>query len=282
MNTPFQEKIKKIHSEKVAFIFDFDGTINKKYNGIVKTPSIISIFRNENILNEEYSKQAHALMSTYQPIELDPSIPLEIKTQKMEEWWQKHIQLLIKHKLSQKNIHEVSYHKSLLVREGVVNLFCFAKENQIPIIIFSASGTGFDSIRSFLERHSILFENVTIISNRFEYKDDLVSSYIPPLIHALNKDENILKSFPETHKKLLERKDVLLFGDSLSDARMVLDQNHHHIVRIGLLNEKDPEEKIDLLPRFAEKFDLVIEDDGSLEPVYATLLQLKTKVPLPL
>lgn len=275
MNTVFQEKIKGLRLEETVFIFDFDGTINKKYNGTVKTPSIISIFRNENILNEEYSKQAHALMSLYQPIELDPSIPLETKIQKMEEWWQKHIHLLIKHKLSRKSIRKVSYHKSLIVRNGIIDLFSFAKDNGIPIIIFSASGTGSDSIRFFLERHAILFENVTIISNRFEYKDDLVTAYIPPLIHALNKDEAVLGLFPEIHKMILERKDVLLFGDSMNDVNMVLDHNHRRVVRVGLLNEKDPEGKIDLLQRFTEKFDLVIEDDKGLELVYNILLQLK-------
>lgn len=266
--------IRNIDLSQSVFVFDFDGTINKKHIGKTKVPSIISILRNENILNDEYAHQAHALLAMYQPIELDPNISKEVKIQKMEEWWEKHIKLLIKHKLSIKDIQKASYHKNLLIREGVVELFTFAKEKDIPIVIFSASGTGVDSIRFFLERYSILSENIKIISNRFEYTDGVVTSIISPLIHTLNKNETVLKFFPDV--RISDKRSVILVGDSINDVGMVLNNNHDVIVRVGLCNEIDQEEKANTMPAFEENFDLVIEDDGSLLPLYLLLTENKS------
>lgn len=211
----------------------------------------------------------------YHPIETDPTVSYEIKTLKMEEWWKKHINLLIENKLSQKNIRDISYHSELIIREGIIELFTFAKENHIPIIIFSASGTGSDSIKYFLERHNILFENITIISNNFKYENNVVVDVIPPIIHALNKNESILNFFPKTQQLILSKKSILLIGDSLNDISMVENKNHPNIIRVGLLNELDTDKKKVILHLFQGKFDVVIEDDGSLDSIYK-VLSLKT------
>lgn len=269
MHTSLESKLKNTRLSNTALVFDFDGTLNKKHIGTTKVPSIISILRNENILNEDYSHHAHTLATTYYPIELDPDIPREIKVQKMEEWWEKAINLLIKHKLSVENIKTASYHKNLVLRDGVTNTLSFAAKKNIPVVIFSASGTGIDSIRFFLERHNLLFENITIISNRFKYEDTIVSKIIPPLIHVLNKNESVLKFFPEI--RLQDKRNIILIGDSINDIDMVLDSNHDTVIRIGLCNEIDPEEKANLISRFQEYFDVVIEDDGSLLPLYEML-----------
>lgn len=272
MNPLVGEKIRQMQPEEMVFVFDFDGTIHKKYINGKQTPSIISILRNQDILNQDYSEKAKKLSDTYHPIEKDNSISSQEKISKMEEWWQKHIDLLIENKLSRENIRDISYHPLLVIREGISELFIFANENNIPIIIFSASGTGSDSIRFFLKRHNILFENVIIISNNFEYKNDVIKNIIPPIIHALNKNESILNFFPEIQQLILKKKSVLLIGDSINDVSMVENKNHTNIVRVGLLNELDPEKKNDVLLLFQKKFDLVIENDGSLEPVYKTLI----------
>jgi phosphoserine phosphatase len=146
------------------------------------------------------------------------------------------------------------------------------RENNIPIIIFSASGTGSDSIRYFLERYNILFENVIIISNNFEYENGVIKNVIPPIIHALNKNESVLSFFPETRRLILKKKSVLLIGDSVNDVNMVENKNHTNIIRVGILNELNLEKKKEILPFFQEKFDLVVEDDGSLVPIYEVLI----------
>jgi hypothetical protein len=47
-------------------------------------------------LSEKYSKQAHALYDKYHPIETNPNINLQEKTDAMEKWWIDHKKLLIK------------------------------------------------------------------------------------------------------------------------------------------------------------------------------------------
>ncbi len=272
MNPLTVGKIRQMKPEEMVFVFDFDGTIHKKHINGKETPSIISILRDENILNQNYSEKARKLSETYRPIEKDSSISSKEKISKMEEWWQKHINLLIENKLSQKNIQDISFHPLLVIREGITELFIFARENNIPIIIFSASGTGSDSIKYFLERYNILFKNVIIISNNFEYENGVIKNIIPPIIHALNKNESVLSFFPETRRLILKKKFVLLIGDSVNDVNMVENKNHTNIIRVGILNELNLEKKKEILPFFQEKFDLVIEDDGSLVPIYEVLI----------
>lgn len=269
------EKIQRMKPEEMAFVFDFDGTLTKKYVGDIEVPSVISILRSEGILNDEYAKEAYDLKNTYHPIEIDPSIPKEVKFEKMTEWWQKHIDLLIKHSLKKDDIKKAAYHPKLVIREGATELFAFAKQHNIPVIIFSASGIGTDSIHFFLEKHALTNGNIFIVSNKLEYTNEVVTSVTHQLIHALNKNEGTLKYFPEAQKALLARKSVLLFGDSPNDTEMVEDRNHELVIRIGLCSEKDPEKQNLVSSLFTEKFDLVIENDGSLEPIHSLLLQNK-------
>lgn len=256
----------------MVFVFDFDGTITKKYAGNVEVPSVLSILRSEGVLNEEYSKEAYALKEKYHPIEIDPLVPQDTKYQKMNEWWEKHIQLLTQHSLRKEDVWKAANHPKLMLRDGVTGIFTFAKQNDIPIIIFSASGIGTDSIFFFLEKHGLANENLFIVSNKLEYKDGVITGVSHPLIHALNKNESTLKYFPDTQKALLGRKSVLLFGDSPHDADMVEDKNHELVVRIGLCNDKDPEKKKLALPLFQKKFDIVIENDSDLESIQRNLI----------
>lgn len=142
------------------------------------------------------------------------------------------------------------------------------------MIIFSASGIGADSIQFFLERYNISDSNVLIVSNRFIYNTDgLATEGISPLIHALNKNESTLTFFPDIQNILLGKKTVLLFGDSPNDVEMVDNKNHELVIRIGLCNEKDAGKKNKVLSLFKERFDVVIEDDGSLELIHTSLIQ---------
>lgn len=271
MDPLITKEIQQMKPEDMAFVFDFDGTITKKYLDDVEVPSIISILRSEGILNEEYSKEAYTLKEIYHAIEVDPEISQEIKFQKMNEWWEKHIEILTQHDLKREDIRKAAHHPKLVIRDGIIELFTFAKQHSIPVIIFSASGIGTDSIYFFLEKHDLFSSNIFIVSNGLEYTNEAVTGIAHPLIHGLNKNESTLKYFPEAQKALLEKKKILLFGDSPNDIEMVDDKNHELVIRIGLCNEKDPEKKNKALPLFQEKFDVAIEDDGSLEPIYKVL-----------
>lgn len=267
-----KNKIQEINKQNLAFVFDFDGTITQKYVDGFEVPSIISILRSEGILNEEYPKESYALKDTYHPFELDQTLPLAVKYEKMEEWFRLHQELVIRHGLTKQNIKHAAHHPKLVLREGVKEVFTFAEENDIPIIIFSAAGIGTDSIHFFLERYGLFSYNIYTISNVLTYdENEKMTGFTFPFIHSLNKNESTLSYFPKIQKVLLGKKHIILFGDSPHDAEMVDDKNHEIVVRVGLCNEKDHEKKTKMLPLFQKKFDIVIEDDRGLDPIYEIL-----------
>jgi hypothetical protein len=56
---------------------------------------LISTLRREGYLSEEYSKASYELFDYYNPIEINPEISLEEKKKEMNNWWNKHFNLLL-------------------------------------------------------------------------------------------------------------------------------------------------------------------------------------------
>ena len=54
-------------------------------------------------------------------------------------------------------------------------------------------------------------------------------------------------------------------GDILEDVKMVRQNKHDVVLKIGFLN--DSKTHGNLLPEFQKAFDIVIKDDGSLQPI---------------
>jgi hypothetical protein len=76
-------------------------------------------------------------------------------------------------------------------------------------------------------------KQVSVLSNKFIYKDNVCVDYFKPIIHILNKQKFIYdlgdaKSF---------RKNVLIMGDILDDVKMVRESNHEVVLKIGFLND---------------------------------------------
>ncbi len=105
------EKTKKLilkqGKNKLHVLADFDRTLTKAFIDGKQIPSIISVLRDEHYLSEEYSEKAKALAEKYHPIEMNPNISLKEKKKKMNEWWTKHFDLLIKSGLNKKHLERV-------------------------------------------------------------------------------------------------------------------------------------------------------------------------------
>ena len=262
MNT-IQEKLINATTGNTAFVFDFDGTMIHKFVGNESVPSIISILRSEGILGEEYSKEAFKLSGHYGTFERDPSIEEEEKTALMTEWWEKHLALLLETGLTLSDIKSAANHPKVILRTGVTRLLILAKNNNIPVFIFSASGIGTDAIASYLKSKDLMSPNIHVISNSFIFDDTgrAIGRNLP-LIHSMNKSEEVLMSFPEQRDLLYLKSHILLLGDSLEDPHMVSASHHKNILRAGFLNEKD-EDKISVLtPKYSEVYDLVVDGDS--------------------
>ena len=87
------------------------------------------------------------------------------------------------------------------------------KNNNIPLLILSASGIGYESIYYCLEHENMLYDNISIISNAFDRdKEGKAIAAKQPIIHSCNKDETIVHKLP-IYEKIKDRKNILLLGD---------------------------------------------------------------------
>ncbi|MCK4996920.1 hypothetical protein KAS08_01325 [Candidatus Pacearchaeota archaeon] len=254
------EKIKSDEKDNLHVLADFDRTLTYGSINGIKTPSIISLLRDGNHLSEGYAEKAHALFDKYHPMEIDPNMPIKEKKDAMMQWWDSHNQLLIDSGLKRKDLEDIVENGHLKFREGVLELLDNLYKKDIPLVIMSASGAG-DAIPMFFEKHGKNYSNITYVVNKFEWDNNgNFKGRIKPTIHSLNKDETVLKNFPEIYSKIKNRKNVILLGDGLGDVDMITGFGYNSLIKIGLLNS-DGEK---LREKYLEKFDVVLEGDEDL------------------
>ena len=123
-----KQAIQKAGKAACFIISDFDRTLTYgTFNG-KKTPSIISLLRDGNHLSEDYAEKAHQLFDHYHAIECDSSLPLEYRKAQMQEWREKHDQLLVDSKLRLSDLKDIATNGHLQLRNGVKD--CLNKLNE--------------------------------------------------------------------------------------------------------------------------------------------------------
>ncbi len=259
------EKLSGAKVNNTAFVFDFDGTMIHKYVKGGEVPSIISILRSDGYLGEVYSKEAYALKNKYHPIEIDSSKTREEKLEAAEHWWSEHEEVLIRHRLSIVAINKAVQNEKLILRQGFEKILRFSREKAIPLFIFSASGIGKDSITKYLSYKGFDTSQVYIISNSFIFDSDgFATGRNKPLIHGMNKNEEVLKYFPIERDILYSKEFIILAGDSTEDPKMVDEKNHGSVYRIGFCNSKDEVKLKNIIPKYEEIYDMVCNADSEM------------------
>jgi len=249
--------IKKQGSENLHILSDFDRTLTYGSVDNKKTPSIISILRNGNYLSSDYANKAHALFNKYHAIEMTPSVSFSEKKQAMDTWWRTHKKLLIASGLNKKDIEEIVKDTSIRFRKGVDKFLDYLNTKNIPLIILSASGVG-EALPLYFKNAKKNYTNIFYLINSFNWSDDgYALSIKEPVIHSLNKDETIVKNFPEIYKKIENRKNVILLGDGLHDLEMISGFDYNNLIKIGFLNYNTDE----LRSLYSKNFDIIIEGD---------------------
>ncbi len=255
-------QIKKDGPNSFYVLSDFDGTLTQGYVSGKKTPSLISILRDEKYLSSDYALKAHALFRHYHPFEIDTSLPLAIKKEKMHEWWMKHFELLLASGLHRKDIARAVTSKKIQLREGTKNFISLLAQLDIPLIIISASGLGEESISLFLEEAKLLYKNIHIIANTYTWDaSGKATGITKPIIHALNKNE-ILRKNHSFYDLIKKRTNALILGDNLEDAHILHDGDVAHTLKIGFLNDPDAQPKT-----YSEVYDAVLLNDSDLDYV---------------
>lgn len=254
----FKENIRNDGNEKLHILSDFDRTLTYGSINGVKTPSIISLLRDGKHLSKKYAEKANALFDKYHAIEIDKNIPLPQRKEAMQEWWETHDKLLVESGLSFSDLEDIVENGHLRFREGVLGFLDFLHEQNIPLVILSASGCG-DAIQLFFKKFNRDYPNIFYVTNKFNWdKNGKALSIKKPIIHSLNKDETVILDVPEVRDAVKERKNVILLGDSIGDLEMIKGFDCDNLLKIGFLNF-DYDKMTD---EYRENFDMIIEEDG--------------------
>lgn len=261
-------KLSSIHNNSwdICLVVDFDGTLTKYFDENGKSrPSIISLLRDEWVLDENYSIKAKEMYSKYSAIEHNKELPFDVRNDAMNERWTTHKELLITKWLTKQHIDHIVSLDKMVMRPRTDQLLQQAKQHNNPVIIFSASGIGVNTIHLLLDRWWLLYDNIHIVSNEL-YRDKswVMNGYSTPLIHSLNKTESVFDDPKYINLKQITHNhtNFIVIGDGMGDAEMIADLPSRTVLRVWLCNDKIEER----LTNYQEKFDIVItHDDGFSE-----------------
>lgn len=139
----------------------------------------------------------------------------------------------------------------------------------IPLLVFSAGVS--DVIEEALRQHSMLHDNMHIVSNKMGWNADGVCDHFEePLIHVFNKSEFCLEK-TAYYDSIQDRPNVILVGDSVGDVLMSQGLQHDICLNVGFLNHD-----IDTLSeKYSQLYDIVIVGDSSIAPLLTVLEKLQ-------
>lgn len=243
------ERIKDWTDSSIYILTDFDRTIT-----VGNSDSSWSILSKSDMVPKEYVQERQEFFNYYRPFEIDESLDYETKNCLMTEWWNKHIGLFIKYKLSEEVINNAARNLRVMAfREGAKEFLESMRDRNIPVIIISAGIGNF--IEQFLIKNDCNFPNIFIVSNFIKFENGIAVGVSDNVIHSLNKNE---VSLPKELKDMVkDRPNIILLGDSISDIRMAKTEARESALKIGFLEEKVEENK----PYFEEQFDVVCTDN---------------------
>lgn len=245
INTNKIEKI-KIDKENYYVVLDFDKTITSK-----KSLDSWMAVADFEILGEECKKEWKQLNEKYEPIELDYTLDYETKKEYMVQWYEKSMDILYKYKLTHSKLLEALQKEKLEFREGAKEFLNELQKDNIPVIILSA-GIG-NAIEEFLKLNNSYYENIYIISNFIEFKENKMQKFISPIIHTMNKKlENHLPQ--EWRDKINQKEYAILCGDIIEDVQMIKKEYQEKAITIAFLNKKEEEN----LKFYNQNFDIVL------------------------
>ena len=226
------EKIAQDGKEHFHVIADFDRTLTTAFIDGKPTSALTSIFEEECHLGPEFGKKAKELFNTYYPQEIDLAIPLEKKKELMTEWRTRTFALMLETGITRDMIKQTMKSGKIKFRPGYEIFFDLLNDNNIPLLIFSASGLGYDGIYYGLEHNDKLYENINIISNAFVRNEQGQGIAVrEPIIHSFNKGETVVHDLP-VYEDIKKRKNVILLGDSVGDANMADGFDYKNIIKI--------------------------------------------------
>lgn len=230
-------------------VADFDRTLT---TGNSKTSW--SILSSSDLVPEVYKKERDDLYNIYRPIEIDEDMdPIE-RSEKVKEWYKRHIELFVKYQLKEELFERAAMDLRVLEFRPYAKEFIeFLHKNDIPLIIISAGIGNF--IESFLKKNGCYYDNIYVSSNIITFTDGVATGVKDNIIHSLNKNEVSLTM--EIKAKIKDKRNVLLLGDQKGDLLMVDPKKHENVLSVAFLTDDTQEQK----EIYKTAFDIVIDNN---------------------
>lgn len=246
---------------------DFDRTITKS-----SSKTSWSILAESGLLDENYVKARKELYNYYRPIEIDSNISDEEKSKYMMEWYIKHINEIVKCKITKQIFYKASQTREIMeFRKGASEFLKEMHDMKVPIIIISAGIGNF--IEEFLKNNNCYYDNIHIVSNMIIFdENEIAISVKDNIIHSLNKNITVFSA--DILKKICNRNKILLLGDQISDLKMAEGKHKNELITVCFHSEE-------LLSEIQSIFDIVIyenEDYFDLQKKLLKKLDDKNKI----
>lgn len=250
-------------AEKLHVLTDFDRTLTKAIVNSQKSSTSFAQIRNSGHLEPEYGAKTRELFAKYHPIEIDSNLSVDARAPFMLKWWKRHFELLVEYGFNQHIIMNIVSAGNVKFRNRALDFLQALREKNVPVVIMSA-GLGDMILENLRTKHS-LYDNITVISNLFEFDAQGMALKIKePIIHSMNKHEIAMPDFP-VFEKIKDRKNVLLIGDTLEDINMIEGFTYDNLLKIGFLNEQISASGDVDLEAFKKNFDVIICNDGPMD-----------------
>lgn len=211
-----------------------------------------------NFLGGELLEKRTKIFNYYRPIELDYTLKTEEKQKMMKEWANKSFSLISEY-ITEEIIDKSTDDCNMHLRDGVKEFFAKMNEQNITVVIMSA-GIG-NIIKSFLKKENVLYDNIVLISNFFEFINNKPYIDLKNIMATSNK--NYLKIPIELRQKLQKKDKIILVGDIIEDTKMVDKEQLHKTITVGFLNVNVDEN----FEEFNKNFDIVITDNDDFNSI---------------
>ncbi|KOB65836.1 Cytosolic 5'-nucleotidase 3, partial [Operophtera brumata] len=259
-------KINKIIVEgynRLQIVTDFDNTLTAD-DGVDGKPVLNSfeMFRKCPSIPQSYKDEDYQLFIRYKPIENDPHMSIEEKSQHLVEWYRAAHNLMKGLKFPRQELKDIARNVTGSFRDGIHELISWINNRKVPILVLS-SGLG-EAVVDTLEEANLSSPQMKVLSNFLEVDaEDIIIGMKGNPIHSLNKNEASIKG-TEYYEKIKERSNVILMGDTIGDANMVdgMD-NYDTVIKIGYLSTK----RLTLLPEYLCNFDIVSQNDQTMDVI---------------
>lgn len=240
-----------ISKDNYYVVLDFDKTITNK-NSLDSWMAIADF----EIYGEEFKKQIEELNAKYEPIELDYTLDDVTKEQYMEQWYQKSMDILYQYQMTYSKLQKALQQETMHFRKGAKEFLDKLQQEKVPVIILSA-GIG-NVIEEFLKKQECYHNNIYIISNFIQFKEDKMQKFTAPMLHSMNK--KVEGSLPENlQNKIKEKQYIILCGDIIEDIQMIEKEKLDKTITIGFLNNKLEEN----LTFYNQNFDIVLTEENA-------------------